>query len=334
MTEPAAIYEELRDRIGTVLVGNETVVEGLTISLLTRGHVLLEGVPGVAKTTIALLFAEATGMDSNRIQMTPDILPADITGTNVYREATGEFDLQRGPVFTNLVVADEINRATPKTQSALLEAMQESAVTIEGETLSLPEPFLVVATQNPVEMEGTYELPIAQRDRFQFKFTVGMPDADEEMALLDRFDESPELGPDDVSPVVSTEEILDARETVEGVHVERAVKEYLLDLIGATRESPDLEYGASPRTAVSFLHATKARAAIHGRDYVIPDDVKALARPVLSHRLTLSAEAELSDVSVADVVADVLTTVEPPGGPDEATETEAASEFETTAGGS
>jgi MoxR-like ATPase len=183
-------------------------------------------------------------------------------------------------------------------------------------------------------MEGTYELPVAQRDRFQFKFTVGMPDADEEMALLDRFDESPELGPDDVSPVVSTEEILDARETVEGVHVERAVKEYLLDLIGATRESPDLEYGASPRTAVSFLHATKARAAIHGRDYVIPDDVKALARPVLSHRLTLSAEAELSDVSVSDVVADALTTVEPPGRPDEATETEAASESETTAGGS
>ncbi|WP_128478744.1 AAA family ATPase [Halorussus pelagicus] len=332
MTEPAAIYEDLRDRTGTVLVGNETVVEGLTISLLTRGHVLLEGVPGVAKTTIALLFAEATGMDANRIQMTPDILPADITGTNVYREATGEFDLQRGPVFANLVVADEINRATPKTQSALLEAMQEGAVTIEGETLSLPEPFFVVATQNPIEMEGTYELPIAQRDRFQFKFTVGMPDAEEEMALLDRFDESPDLGPDDVSPVVSTAEILDARETVADVHVERAVKEYLLDLIGATRESPDLEYGASPRTALSFLHATKARAAIRGRDYVIPDDAKALADPVLAHRLTLSAEAELSDVSVADVVADVVAAVEPPGGPDETPDSDAAGEPETSAG--
>ncbi|UPV76652.1 MoxR family ATPase (plasmid) [Halorussus limi] len=334
MTQPAAIYEDLRDRIGTVLVGNETIVEGLTISLLTRGHVLLEGVPGVAKTTIALLFAEATGMDSNRIQMTPDILPADITGTNVYREATGEFDLQRGPVFTNLVVADEINRATPKTQSALLEAMQESAVTIEGETLSLPEPFLVVATQNPVEMEGTYELPIAQRDRFQFKFTVGMPDADEEMALLDRFDESPNLGPDDVSPVVSTEDILDARETVEDVHVERAVKEYLLDLVGATRETPDLEYGASPRTALSFLHATKARTAIHGRDYVIPDDAKALARPVLAHRLTLSAEAELSDVTVEDVIDDVLASVEPPGSADETPEADATGESDATAGGS
>ncbi|WP_135854097.1 AAA family ATPase [Halorussus salinus] len=338
MTEPAAIYEDLRDRVGTVLVGNEEIVEGLTISLLTRGHVLLEGVPGVAKTTIALLFAEATGMDSNRIQMTPDILPADITGTNVYREATGEFDLQRGPVFTNLVVADEINRATPKTQSALLEAMQESAVTIEGETLSLPEPFLVVATQNPVEMEGTYELPIAQRDRFQFKFTVGMPDADDEMALLDRFDQSPDLGPGDVSPVVSTADILDARETVEEVHVERAVKEYLLGLVGATRESPDLEYGASPRTALSFLHATKARAAIRGRDYVIPDDAKALAEPLLAHRLTLSAEAELGDVTVEDVVADVLASVEPPSGPEDPTESGASesdvSESDAAAGGS
>jgi MoxR-like ATPase len=331
MTEPAAIYEDLRDRVGTVLVGNEEIVEGLTVSLLTRGHVLLEGVPGVAKTTIALLFAEATGMDSNRIQLTPDILPADITGTNVYREETGDFELQRGPVFTNLVVADEINRATPKTQSALLEAMQEGAVTIEGETLSLPDPFLVVATQNPVEMEGTYELPIAQRDRFQFKFTVGMPDGDEEMALLDRFDESPELGPGDVSPVVSTAEILDARETVEEVHVERAVKEYLLALVGATRESPDLEYGASPRTALSFLHATKARAAIRGRDYVIPDDAKALAEPLLAHRLTLSAEAELGDVTVEDVVADVLATVEPPSGPEDPPES-ATSESDATAG--
>ena len=263
--------------------------------------------------------------------MTPDILPADITGTNVYREETGDFELQRGPVFANLVLADEINRATPKTQSALLEAMQEGAVTIEGETLSLPDPFLVVATQNPVEMEGTYELPIAQRDRFQFKFTVGMPDGDEEMALLDRFDESPELGPGDVSPVVSTAEILDARETVEAVHVERAVKEYLLALVGATRESSDLEYGASPRTALSFLHATKARAAIRGRDYVIPDDAKALAEPLLAHRLTLSAEAELGDVTVEDVVADVLATVEPPSGADETTDADESTADEQTA---
>ncbi|WP_276302468.1 AAA family ATPase [Halorussus lipolyticus] len=314
MTEPAGVYDALRDEIQTVLVGNDEVVEILTISLLTRSHVLMEGVPGVAKTTIARLFARATGLDTNRIQMTPDILPADITGTHVYREETGEFQLQRGPVFANLVVADEINRATPKTQSALLEAMQEQTVTIEGETLSLPNPFLVVATQNPVEMEGTYELPIAQRDRFQFKFTVEPPDRSDEMVLLDRFDDRPELGSENVSQVVTADEILSARETVDSVHVDSAVKRYLLDLVVATRESPELDHGASPRAGLSYLNAAKARAAIRGRDYVIPDDVKALAMPVLTHRLVPSAEANLSDVTVEEIVETISDGVEPPDG--------------------
>ncbi|WP_115865081.1 AAA family ATPase [Halorussus litoreus] len=314
MTEPASLYEDLRSEIGTVLVGNEAVLEVLTISLLTRSHVLVEGVPGVAKTTIARLFAQATGLESNRIQMTPDVLPADVTGTHVYREGTGEFELQRGPVFANLVVVDEINRATPKTQSALLEAMQEDTVTIDGETLALPTPFFVVATQNPIEMEGTYELPVAQRDRFQFKITVGTPGEDEELALLDRFDERPDLGPDDVSQVVTTEDILAARDVVTQVHVADGVKRYLRTIVATTRESADVEYGASPRAALSLLAATKARAAIHGREYVIPDDVKALARPALAHRLVPSAEAELSDVTAEDVIADVLESVEPPDG--------------------
>lgn len=312
MTDPTTIYENLQAEVQTVLVGNESVLEVLAISLLTRGHVLLEGVPGVAKTTIARLFAEASGLDSNRIQMTPDILPADITGTHIYREPTGEFELQRGPVFTNLVIADEINRATPKTQSALLEAMQEHTVTIEGETLSLPNPFFVVATQNPIEMEGTYELPIAQRDRFQFKFTISTPDEAEELALLDRFDEQPELGSENVSQVVTDEELLDAREVVSDIHVDPAVKKYIRDLVNATRESPDVEYGASPRAAISLLHAAKARAAIRGREYVIPDDAKALSQLVLTHRLVPSAEAELSDVTAEEVVDNVLATVEPP----------------------
>jgi MoxR-like ATPase len=316
MIDPAAIYDDLRAEIQTVLVGNESALEVLTISLLTRSHVLVEGVPGVAKTTIARLFAQATGLDATRIQMTPDVLPADVTGTHVYREGTGEFELQRGPVFANLVVVDEINRATPKTQSALLEAMQEGTVTIEGETLSLPTPFFVVATQNPIEMEGTYELPVAQRDRFQFKFTVGTPDEDEELVLLDRFDDRPDLGPENVSQVVTTDEILDAREVVAQTYVDDAVKRYLRELVNATRESADVEYGASPRAALSLLDATKARAAIHGREYVIPDDVKALAQQVLAHRLVPSAEAELSDVTAEDVVADVLDTVEPPDGVD------------------
>ena len=196
MTEPEAVHEAIEREAARVLIGNEDIVEGITIAALTGGHILLEGVPGVAKTTIANLFARSSGLEYHRIQMTPDILPADITGTHVYREQTGEFELQRGPVFANLVVADEINRATPKTQSALLEAMQEGTVTIEGETLRLPDPFMVIATQNPIEMEGVFTLPEAQRDRFQLKLLVDLPDRDDERELLDRFDTSPRAGPE------------------------------------------------------------------------------------------------------------------------------------------
>lgn len=314
MTDPAALFKSIRDEAGGVLIGNEDVVERLTISLLTRGHVLMEGVPGVAKTTIANLFARTTGLSYNRAQMTPDILPADITGTHVYREFSAEFELQRGPIFANIVVADEINRATPKTQSALLEGMQEETVTIEGETVELPTPFMVIATQNPIEMEGTFELPEAQRDRFQFKLTVDMPDRDEERELLTRFDGDPELGPEDVSQVVDEAEILAARETVADVYVDDSVKEYILDLSAATRDSAEVEYGASPRATLAFLNASKARAAIQGRDYVIPDDVKELARPILRHRLVMETDAELSDVTPDDIVDDVLNSVVPPGG--------------------
>jgi MoxR-like ATPase len=314
MTDPATLHEQVREEVEAVLIGNESLVEGLTISLLTRGHVLLEGVPGVAKTTAANLFARASGLDYNRVQMTPDVLPADITGTHVYREHVGEFDLQRGPIFANVVVADEINRATPKTQSALLEAMQEARVTIEGETLGLPEPFMLIATQNPLEMEGTFQLPEAQRDRFQQKLTVALPDRDVEKRLLDRFDEHPGIGPDTVSKVVGPNDVLEAREVVTGVHVSDGVKEYVLDLVAATRESPDVEHGGSPRASLAFLNTTKARAAVRGREYVIPDDVKALAKPVLIHRLVLSTDATLSDVTASEVVEEILDRVEPPNG--------------------
>ena len=312
MTDPADLYDDLQAEIETVLVGKSTLVESLTVSLLTGGHVLLEGVPGVAKTTLANLFARATGLDYTRIQMTPDILPADITGTHVYRENTGEFLLQRGPVFSNLVVADEINRATPKTQSALLEAMQEGHVTVEGDTLDLPAPFMVIATQNPIEMEGTFELPEAQRDRFQFKLTVDLPTREEEHTLLDRFDDAPNLGPDDIDQVVSPAEILDARKRAADVHVADPVKAYILDLVAATRDTPDLRHGASPRASLTFLHAGKARAAIHGREYVIPEDVKILADIVLRHRLVLSTDAELSDRTAAEIIADIVDSVAPP----------------------
>jgi MoxR-like ATPase len=313
-SDPEALYAAVRDEVGTVLIGNEEIVEGLTVALLTRGHVLLEGVPGVAKTTIANLFATATGLDYSRIQMTPDLLPADVTGTHVYREQTGEFELQRGPVFANLVVADEINRATPKTQSAFLEAMQEGRVTIEGETLSLPSVFMVIATQNPLEMEGTHGLPEAQRDRFQFKLVVDLPDEDAEIALMDRFDGTPELGAEDISQVLSTEEIVAARETVTDVYVDDSVKSYIREVVAATRRSGALEHGASPRATLTFMRSAKARAAINGRDYVISDDVKALAEPVLAHRVSLSTDAELSDRSASEIVGELLETVTPPGG--------------------
>ena len=281
---PASLYETIREEVGVVLVGNEPLVERLTVALLTRGHVLFEGVPGIGKTTLANVFARASGLQFSRIQMTPDVLPADVTGTHVYRERTGEFDLQKGPVFANLVVADEINRATPKTQSSLLEAMQERTVTIQGETLPLPEPFMVIATQNPIEMEGVFELPEAQRDRFQFKLDVGYPSREEELAILDRFDDRPSLGPDDVSQVVDVGDVLTAREAVTAVHVADAVKGYVLDVATATRGDPDVEVGASTRAAITLLNSAKALAAIREREYVLPADVKALARPGLAHR--------------------------------------------------
>ncbi|MDX1744310.1 MAG: MoxR family ATPase [Halobacteriales archaeon] len=318
MSDPAVVYESVRAEVGEVLIGKADVVEGITIALLTRGHVLMEGVPGVAKTTIANLFTRAAGLDYARIQMTPDVLPADITGTHVYREATGEFELAKGPIFANVVVADEINRATPKTQSALLEAMQERQVTIEGETVRLPEPFLVIATQNPIEMEGTFELPEAQRDRFQTKLTVGLPGHDEERAVLDRFDANPTLGPDSIDAVVTAEELLAARDAVARVHVDGSIKNYILALVEATRAHPDVEHGASPRASLAFLDTAKAAAAIDGRDYAIPDDVKGLAARILVHRLVLTTDAEVSDVSAADVVADVLGSVEPPAGKERA----------------
>lgn len=312
MSSPEQVYDALRDEIGTVLVGNDNLVEHLTISLLTRGHVLLEGVPGVAKTTAANLFAEASGLEYKRIQMTPDILPADITGTQIYRETTGEFELQRGPVFGNIVVADEINRATPKAQSALLEAMQENHVTIDGNTLSLPDPFMVIATQNPIEMEGTFELPEAQRDRFQFKLVVGTPEHDDERELLDRFDADPTLDSDGIKQVVTTDTLLELRERVSEYYIDEAVKEYILNVVSETRSSPDIDVGASPRASLTLMNAGKARAAIHGREYVIPDDVKALAKPVLRHRIVLSTDAELTDRDADTVIESILQSVPAP----------------------
>jgi len=312
MTDPATLADEIADEVSTVLIDMDEAVEHLTISLLTRGHVLLEGVPGVAKTTLANAFARAIGLEYNRIQMTPDILPADITGTSVYRDHVGEFEVQKGPIFANVVVADEINRATPKTQSALLEAMAEDHVSIEGETLSLPAPFLVIATQNPIEMEGTFDLPEAQRDRFQLKLTVDLPEKAAERALLKRFNGAPTMGANDVEPVVSPDAVNDAREQVATLHVEEVIEEYILKIIEASREHPDVSHGASPRGSLALLQTAKARAAINGREYVISDDVKAMIEPVLCHRLVLTTDAELSDVTPLSIVEDIRNSVTPP----------------------
>jgi MoxR-like ATPase len=312
MSSPAAVYEAIHEATSDVVVGNESVLEGLTIALLTDGHVLLEGVPGVAKTTIANAFSRAIGLSYSRVQMTPDMVPADISVTNVYQQATGEFTLRKGPIFANLVVADEINRATPKTQSALLEAMEESTVTIEGETLALPEPFMVVATQNPIEMEGVFELPEAQRDRFQLKYTVDVPDRTDERTVLERFDETPALAAEDVTQAVETSEIQAASDAVTDVFVADPVKEYILDIVAETRNSPALRYGGSPRATLAFLAGGKARAAIRGRSYVIPDDVKALTEPVLVHRVIRTTDAELSDRTVTEIIRAAVDGVSPP----------------------
>lgn len=318
MSDPAGVYTAIRDEVQRVLIGNEEIVEGLTIALLSDGHVLLEGVPGIAKTTAAQLFARASGLDHTRIQMTPDVLPADITGTNIYRESTGEFETRKGPIFSNIVLADEINRATPKTQSALLEAMAEKTVSIEGDSYALPAPFLLVATQNPIEMEGTFVLPAAQRDRFQQKLTMNLPRRENEREMIDRFGDEPTLGPDAIEQVVRPDELLAARDAVAETYIDSSVKSYLLDLVRATRDHEHVEHGASARGSLAFLQAGKARAAIHGREYVIPDDIKTLAHPILVHRIILNTDAEISGVEPSAVVDDVLSSTAAPD-PAEAT---------------
>ncbi|OVE85254.1 magnesium chelatase [Natronolimnobius baerhuensis] len=329
--DPAKLYETLQAEIGRVLVGNDDIVEQLTVALLTGGHVLIEGVPGVAKTTAATLLAQATGLEYSRIQLTADVLPADITGTTIYREGRGEFERLQGPIFANVVVADEINRATPKAQSALLEAMEEKQVTIEGRTYSLPTPFLVVATQNPLEMDGVFELPEAQRDRFQFKLEMGLPDRDTERTLIEQFESNPNLGPESVDPVVGAGELLLARQSVHERHVAPAIKSYVLDLVAATRTHPQVTHGASPRATLAFMTSIKAAAAITGRDYVIPDDVKRFVTPILAHRLVLAPDADLAGVTRTAVIEDILESVEPPGTDTLGDATTAGSGSESTA---
>ncbi|ASJ05717.1 AAA family ATPase [Thermococcus barossii] len=299
----------LKKEVGKAVVGKEDVIELLTIALLSEGHVLIEGIPGVAKTTIAKAFSRAIGLSFSRIQLTPDLLPADIIGVFYYDQKTGEWTTKKGPIFANVVLADEINRAQPKTQSALLEAMQERQVTIEGRTFPLPRPFLVIATMNPLEHEGVYILPEAQLDRFMLKIEIGFPERDEEIMLLKR----KSIGDfSDVEPIVTHEELMRLISDVTTVEVSDEIIEYIYAIISATRSDERLLFGASPRAGEHLLYAAKASAFLDGRKYVIPDDVKKVALSVLTHRLVLKVEYELEGVRVRDVVEDILRETEVP----------------------
>ena len=292
----------------------ESVIEGkadavrlaLTV-LLAEGHVLIEDVPGVGKTMLAKALARSTDCSVRRIQFTPDLLPSDITGVSAYNQERGEFEFKPGPAFANIVVGDEINRASPKTQSALLECMEERQVTVDGTTYPLAPPFMVIATQNPIEMEGTYPLPEAQRDRFTARISMGYPSAESELAMLDAHGSSSPL--EALEPVAKAEDMRDLIAAVRRVHVADVLKQYVISLVTATRSSPELRLGASPRATLHLLRASRARAALDGRDFVIPDDVQALALPVLAHRLLPSAEALVARQLPEQVLAAIVGQV-------------------------
>ncbi|KAB1978087.1 MoxR family ATPase [Streptomyces populi] len=307
--------EALRTEIAKAVVGQDPAVTGLVVALLCRGHVLLEGVPGVAKTLLVRALASALELDTKRVQFTPDLMPSDVTGSLVYDARTAEFSFQPGPVFTNLLLADEINRTPPKTQSSLLEAMEERQVTVDGTPRPLPEPFLVAATQNPVEYEGTYPLPEAQLDRFLLKLTIPLPSRQDEIDVLTRHSEG--FNPRDLRaaglrPVAGAADLEAARAAVAKTTVSPEITGYVVDLCRATRQSPSLTLGVSPRGATALLATARAWAWLTGRDYVIPDDVKALALPTLRHRVQLRPEAEMEGVTADSVINAILAHVPVP----------------------
>ncbi len=311
--EVAALGRRLAGAIDTVLQGKEDIVERALTVLLAGGHLLLEDVPGVGKTTLAKAMAAAVDSPMRRIQFTPDLLPSDITGISIFDTQTRRFEFRPGAIFATIVVCDEINRASPKTQSAVLEAMEEAQVTVDGQTHPLGEPFLVIATQNPLEMEGTYPLPEAQRDRFMARISMGYPHAAAELAMLDSHGSHDPLA--ELTPVTDAAGIRRAQEAIRGIYAADALKRYVVDVVTATRSTPALRLGASPRASLHLLRAARARAALDARDYVLPQDVRALALPVLEHRVLLSGESRLARASLAQVVTDVVDSVPLPGRP-------------------
>lgn len=300
------------ENIKKVIIGKDSAVELAVVTLLCQGHALIEDVPGVGKTMLARSLARSTGCTFRRIQFTPDLLPSDITGVSIYNQQSGEFEFKAGPILSQLVLADEINRATPKTQSALLESMDEQQVTVEGVTHPLPAPFTVMATQNPIEYEGTFPLPEAQLDRFLATITLGYPSIEEELAIVNRQEQAHPI--DTLSEVVSAEEIIEIQRSVRGVYVDDLIREYVVTLADRTRTHPDAALGSSPRGSLALFRGAQALALVRGRDFALPDDVKELAKPMLSHRIIVSPAGRMRGIQSADVVESVLDETPIPGG--------------------
>lgn len=302
--------EHIEKNISQVIVGKHQTIELLLVALLGEGHILLEDVPGLGKTLIAKSLARSIGGSFKRVQFTPDLLPADITGFNVYNQQTGTFTYQPGPVITNILLADEINRTIPRTQASLLESMEERQVTVDGQTFTLPRPFFVMATQNPIELEGTFPLPEAQLDRFLLKLHLGYPDRDEEIRILERFQEDDPMLK--LEAVVSPEQISELQQARKKIRISLPVREYIANIVRATRNNNSLRFGASPRGSIGLMRTGQALAALRGREYVLPDDIKYLAEPVLCHRLILKEEERLRGETSEHILAQILCETEVP----------------------
>lgn len=306
----AGTVENIRRNVARVMVGKDGVIELLLVAVLSEGHVLLEDVPGIGKTTLAKAFARTLDCSFKRIQFTPDLIPSDVTGINYFNQRSGEFEFRPGPILAQIVLADEINRATPRTQSALLEAMEERQVTVDGMTLALPRPFLVLATQNPIELEGTFPLPEAQLDRFLLRLAIGYPAEDDEDSMLVRFERASPL--DDLEPVISSAEVTRVISLSSRIHVEPIVRRYIVQVVRGTRRHAGLDLGASPRASLALLRSARALAAIRGRSFVEPDDVKTMGPHVLPHRLVLASQARLRGRDADDVVREILDSTPVP----------------------